>query len=594
MKCSKCGTKLSEDTKFCSYCGNKIEASPKQASFGKNDVPQMPLDELVRVPQEQTKAPKSLANKIKENGFAKWSKLSIYGKIVTVVLVIFALLFIIALISGRTASAVISVIQIALAVVSILIHKDIIKLAQKNLWLKWLMLVITVPLTILNITSYSWKYESPDRPTADPVPDTSITAVPVTVPYGADECVGQDYSTIQDSFRSAGSINVKVEKIEDLKVTDPDKVNTIDSISIGGNPDFTKGQEFKTDDEVIIRYHAYEKCNVTIHVDFVSNLIFSKYDLNLLLNGIEKGTLTHGEEQDFELYVDPGEYTLTFESDEASSVKGEVVLTVDCDIEASYKISCYNDNVSIETLYVDRLTELADGEVKLDVAASEYKYKNYEEVSTALKTLGFTNIRYEILYDIALGWTDEGEVESVSIADKTDFNRGNVFPADAKIVITYHMPEDDDPNKPIESKPTESDDSGLSHQGLDGSEPNLTAENCPELAEMLTNKAEIDETYSSFATKYQDRIIEFDGRIDYCTKHGNYNTRFDYLVSAGDYDPDHQIGPTFKFEDVNYYDLNTDLDTVSVGLNVHIVAIVRSFDSNNGLFYLDPVSVTGR
>ena len=65
-------------------------------------------------------------------------------------------------------------------------------------------------------------------------------------------------------------------------------------------------------------------------------------------------------------------------------------------------------------------------------------------------------------------------------------------------------------------------------------------------------------------------------------------------MSAGDYDPDHQIGPSFKFEDVNHYDLNTDLDTVSVGLNVRIVAEVVSFDSNTGLFYLEPVSVTGR
>ena len=133
-------------------------------------------------------------------------------------------------------------------------------------------------------------------------------------------------------------------------------------------------------------------------------------------------------------------------------MKGEVTLTVDCDLEASYKISCFNDKVSVETLYVDRLTELAEGEVKVDVAASEYEYKNYEEVTTALKTLGFTNIKYEILYDITLGLTSDGTVKSVSIAGQTEFIRGNVFPADAEIVITYHMPEEDDPNNPhIES-----------------------------------------------------------------------------------------------------------------------------------------------
>lgn len=122
----------------------------------------------------------------------------------------------------------------------------------------------------------------------------------------------------------------------------------------------------------------------------------------------------------------------------------------------------------------------------------------------------------------------------------------------------------------------------------------LTIENCPELAEMLGNKAEIDESYEAFAEQYEGRIIEFDGRIDYCTNHEDYNTRFDYLVSAGDYNPDTQIGPVFKFENVSYYDLNTDLDTVSVGLNVHIVAEVDWFERDTGLFFLKPVAITGR
>lgn len=111
---------------------------------------------------------------------------------------------------------------------------------------------------------------------------------------------------------------------------------------------------------------------------------------------------------------------------------------------------------------------------------------------------------------------------------------------------------------------------------------------------MLKNKAEIDESYSNFASKYAGRIIEFDGRIDYCTNYNDYKTRFDYLVSAGDYDPDHQIGPVFKFENVSYTDLHTEIDTVSVGLNVHIVAEVISFNSSNGLFFLKPVSISSR
>lgn len=459
MRCSKCGAELSEDTKFCSYCGNKVEMPPKQETVSEEDIPPISLDEQVQDFQNQKEPPKSLANRMKEKTSAKWGKLSTYGEIVTVAIVVFALLFIVALLSGKTAAIIIAVLQIALSVVAVLMHRGIIKIEQKKGWLKWLLLGIAALLTVLNVMSYSWGTENKNKPTPNPTSDTSIVAASVAAPYGAAECLEQDYTTIQAAFYAAGFTNIEAEKVEDLQATDVDRVNTIDAISVGGKTDFTKEQEFQSDDEVLIRYHGYAKCNVKIHVDFVPNLIFSKYDVNLLLNGIEEGTLTHGEDQDFEFSIDPGEYTLTFESDKSSTVKGEVTLTVDCDVEASYKIACSSDKVSVETLYVDRLMELADGEVKLDVAASEYKHKNYEDVAAALKTLGFTNIKYEVLYDIVLGWTDDGEVESVSIADKTDFNRGDVFPADAEIVITYHMPEDDDPNKTTETIPAEDDNS---------------------------------------------------------------------------------------------------------------------------------------
>ena len=232
--------------------------------------------------------------------------------------------------------------------------------------------------------------------------------------------------------------------------------------------------------------------------------------------------------------------------------------------------------------------EVGDGEVAVPASASDYKYENYQDVQKDLEDAGFTNITTKILYDIVWGWTEEGEVKSVSIDGRSDYIKNEVFNMDAPIVITYHMKEEDDPNSSTEAE--------LEENKTEDVKPieNLTVDNCPELAKILANKAEIDESYTEFAKQYAGQLIEFDGRIDYCVHHGNYKTRFDYLVSAGDYDPDNQVGPTFKFEDVSYYDLNTDLDTVSVGLNVHIVAEVVSFNSNNGLFFLEPVSVTSR
>jgi hypothetical protein len=75
----------------------------------------------------------------------------------------------------------------------------------------------------------------------------------------------------------------------------------------------------------------------------------------------------------------------------------------------------------------------------MPLSAKEFKGKNYVDVITRLKSAGFTNIKTEIVDDLVLGWrTKDGEVERVSVNRRTNFNSGSKFPADAKIVITYH------------------------------------------------------------------------------------------------------------------------------------------------------------
>ncbi|HIX29949.1 MAG TPA: DUF4839 domain-containing protein [Candidatus Blautia stercoravium] len=327
---------------------------------------------------------------------------------------------------------------------------------------------------------------------------------------------------------------------------------------------------------------------VSLEIECVENLLFSKYDVDVYVNDSMQGTVSHGTTETYNLNLTKDVYEVKFVSAEDDEVTGGVSIDIHQDESLKYKISCTSSQINVETI---QGTGLAHGEDEAAIprSASSYKYENYTDVQTELSEAGFTNISFEILYDIVIGWTEEGEVDSVSVGGNTEFEQGDIFKKDVAIVITYHMPEEDDPNKPTESEVSSATEGPTTEPA-----ENLTVENCPDLAAMLSNKAEIDDSYSAFATKYKGRIIEFDGRIDYCTKHGDYNTRFDYLVSAGDYDPDHQIGPSFKFEDVNYYDLNTDLDTVSVGLNVRIVAEVVSFNSNSGVFYLEPVSVTGR
>lgn len=327
---------------------------------------------------------------------------------------------------------------------------------------------------------------------------------------------------------------------------------------------------------------------VNIVVECVENWIFSTYDVDIHIDDNFEDTLTHGSTETYTVTLTKGTYTIKFVSADDDELTGEVKVNIAKNEELKFKISCSSSGIDVETIKgtvsddgnegdetsTPDNTETETPKITVTMSEDELKGLTTTDAEKKLKDMGFTVFKYDTL-DAGDRSDLDGKIGAVEIKSwefgKGDFSKGDTYESDAIVVLwSYEYIE---PEKPVE---------------------NLTVDNCPELAAILSNKAEIDESYSSFASKYKGRIIEFDGRIDYCTKHGNYNTRFDYLVSAGNYDPNHQIGPTFKFEDVNYYDLNTNLDTVSVGLNVRIVAEIVSFDSNSGLFYLEPVSVTGR
>lgn len=77
--------------------------------------------------------------------------------------------------------------------------------------------------------------------------------------------------------------------------------------------------------------------------------------------------------------------------------------------------------------------------------SSELLEKHYTEVVSIFESRGFINIKTNALEDLITGWiTKDGEVESVTINGDAEFNKREVFPKDAIVVITYHtFPSDD-------------------------------------------------------------------------------------------------------------------------------------------------------
>lgn len=98
--------------------------------------------------------------------------------------------------------------------------------------------------------------------------------------------------------------------------------------------------------------------------------------------------------------------------------------------------------VGFSSLY-NRQQHNKKNEVQLTFSSKELKGENYEDVVRRLETLGFNDIELLEDDDIVLGvFSDDGDVEKVTIAGNSSFEIGQWFSTDSKVVITYHTRKD--------------------------------------------------------------------------------------------------------------------------------------------------------
>lgn len=254
-----------------------------------------------------------------------------------------------------------------------------------------------------------------------------------------------------------------------------------------------------------------------------------------------------------------------------------------------------------------------DGKINLPISSNALKDANYQDVVAKFENAGFTNVQTEVIDDLVLGWlTKDGEIEEVSVDGYTTFSTDSRYPADIEIVVSYHtFPADEEeetaesstPESTVEAEPTETAQSteetpSAEENQSSAEEEIITVDNNEEFAAILNTKDEGDQIIKEFAVKYAGRIIEFDGNIAHMSYHGDYTTRYDFLISPWDYSETSISGPYFKFEDCNVFDLNligdNIPDAVGTGDNLHFIAKIKNFDETSLWFYLDPISTEVR
>jgi hypothetical protein len=79
------------------------------------------------------------------------------------------------------------------------------------------------------------------------------------------------------------------------------------------------------------------------------------------------------------------------------------------------------------------------------ISARKARGNNCDEISNQFEQAGFTNITKIPIYDITLGWfTDDGEIEEISINGDTKFKTDAEYRIDAEIIIKYHTYKDNE------------------------------------------------------------------------------------------------------------------------------------------------------
>lgn len=127
----------------------------------------------------------------------------------------------------------------------------------------------------------------------------------------------------------------------------------------------------------------------------------------------------------------------------------------------------------------------------------------------------------------------------------------------------------------------------------------LTVDNCEDLRVLLTSDIE-SELYHDFYEKYKGKTVQFDAHIDYWMHHGDYKSRYTFIMSYGDYIDDNTptSGPTFRVENVNPYDVGIGLaignlyDWFYKGANVTVTTELGQYDDDHCNWPLNPYYTT--
>ena len=330
----------------------------------------------------------------------------------------------------------------------------------------------------------------------------------IPLPIGANEISGKDYKEIGQILSDSGFTNLEIKEVDDI---DPDGATTdsYNEMTVSGSADFKRGDTVPFDAAIGVYYHIpYEKFGVKINVDFLSNWFFDKYRVEFYVDDESIKILDHGEDYVGEMRLRAGTHQLNFIKEGDKSIKGEEDIEITSNSEVNITISCKTDYIEVRIDNIYRESDVDENQIRINFTSSDYFGKDYKDVVSELKAMGFANVTEQPLYDIELGITTEGSADYISINGSTDYKKGDIFEKDATVIVPYHLNAEDDPNKPKETVDTsEAASEETANEGTEGGEE---AQQTKDTTFNSTNDEETAKLGNSGKFAYINRLKNYD------------------------------------------------------------------------------------
>lgn len=168
-----------------------------------------------------------------------------------------------------------------------------------------------------------------------------------------------------------------------------------------------------SDTQVNEKQPVMSKYSVELEFECVANLIFSRYDIDIFVDGGKIGKLDHGATRAYSIELEEGAHTLVAAKEGSSSVDGTIDFQVSENTKLKYKFACKSNQVEIE-----EIIEETKGEAEtVDITVSDNLKTSLRTVScfdpNTNKEIVFNGLRFSIPahFDCLKDGASESEAE---------------------------------------------------------------------------------------------------------------------------------------------------------------------------------------